>query len=89
MSVLKHGESDPGPTGRWSPPKIWGLVLSFAGIAPLVLWFLEIGPEMGAWTAFGISIGCMTFGLVLYYGFGRGLAKQASDALLSRVQDDS
>lgn len=84
---MRNTAADPGPTGAWSPPKIWGVVLMIAGAAPMLLFYMEVGPDVGAWKAFGLTIGMVLFGVGLYGGKGKGWASKIGDALRDRVAE--
>lgn len=87
MKPISHAESDPGPTGKTSPPKVWGLIIMVGGAGPMALFYLEIGPQVDPWTAFGLTIGLVLFGAGLYYGKGKGWAQKIGKALRDRVAE--
>ena len=85
MKAVEHAPGDPGPTGEFSPFKALGLAIGFAGVAPFVLFYLEVGPVDGAWTAFGLTVGCVLFGGGLYWGMGKGWARKLGERIRDTV----
>lgn len=84
-SMICFEEGENGPTGKVSPGKVSGALFTIASPGPLVLYYAEIGPSVGIWTAVLVCIVIAVLGVGLWWGAGRSLARKGGERLLNLI----